>query len=114
MGQYREKTCPTCGVQHRKRGPYCSRSCGNSRDHTKERIEHQRTVMTKVMNAPDKAEHRAYAAEHLRLKQKQLVNKHDEDLQQLSYDDLFLQPVVKTLPDGQFVQDGDIWTDADW
>ena len=66
------------------------------------------------MNAPDKAEHRAYAAEHLRLKQKQLVNKHDEDLQQLSYDDLFLQPVVKTLPDGQFVQDGDIWTESDW
>ena len=114
MGQYKEKTCPTCGATHRKRGPYCSRSCGNSRSHSKERIEHQRTVMTQVMNAPDKAEHRAHAADILRHKQKQLVNKDDEDLQELSYEDLFLQPVVKTLPDGQFVQDGDLWTDADW
>ena len=25
-GIYREKQCPVCGVTHRKRGPYCSRS----------------------------------------------------------------------------------------
>ena len=25
-GGYRLKTCPVCGVEHRKRGPYCSRS----------------------------------------------------------------------------------------
>lgn len=114
MSRYKEKTCPTCGVAHKKRGPFCSRSCGNHREHTKERIEHQRTVMTKVMNAPEKAEQRAHAGDVLRHKQKQLVNKDDIDLQELSYEDLFLQPVVKTLPDGQFVQDGDLWTDADW
>lgn len=114
MSRYREKTCPTCATVHHKRGPYCSRSCGNSRDHTVERIEHQRTVMTQVMNAPDKAEHRALAGDRLRHKQKQLVNKDDLDLQELSYEDLFLQPVVKQLPDGQFVQDGDLWTDSDW
>lgn len=112
MGQYREKSCPTCGATHHKRGPYCSRSCGNSRDHTKERIEHQRTVMTQVMNAPEKAEHRALAGDILRHKQKQLMNKDDQDLQELSYEDLFVQPVVKQLPDGQFVQDGDLWTET--
>ena len=34
MGQYREKTCPHCGTIHRKKGPYCSRSCGNHRTYT--------------------------------------------------------------------------------
>lgn len=29
MGQYREKVCPTCGVKHRKRGEYCSKTCSN-------------------------------------------------------------------------------------
>lgn len=31
-----EKICPRCGVTHRKRGDYCSRSCGNVRVHTEE------------------------------------------------------------------------------
>ena len=31
-----EKTCPRCSKKHRKRGPYCSRSCGNVRVHTEE------------------------------------------------------------------------------
>jgi len=26
VGIYRKKTCPVCQVEHRKRGPYCSRS----------------------------------------------------------------------------------------
>lgn len=30
------KTCPRCNKQHSKRGPYCSRSCGNVREHTDE------------------------------------------------------------------------------
>jgi hypothetical protein len=25
-GVYRKKNCPVCGIEHRKRGPYCSRS----------------------------------------------------------------------------------------
>ncbi len=31
-----EKTCPNCGTVHKKRGPFCSRSCGNIRTHTEE------------------------------------------------------------------------------
>jgi len=30
------KTCPRCSKQHTKRGPYCSRSCGNVREHSEE------------------------------------------------------------------------------
>ena len=31
-----QKTCLRCGITHNKRGPYCSRSCGNVREHTEE------------------------------------------------------------------------------
>ena len=33
---YKEKTCPKCGVKHKKRGEFCSRSCGNQKKHTAE------------------------------------------------------------------------------
>lgn len=26
VGIYRKKICPVCGIEHRRRGPYCSRS----------------------------------------------------------------------------------------
>ena len=28
-GQYRLKECPNCGLNHRKKGLYCSQSCAN-------------------------------------------------------------------------------------
>jgi len=33
---YKTKNCPKCGISHNKRGPYCSRSCGNGREHSAE------------------------------------------------------------------------------
>lgn len=36
MAGYRSKICPKCGIEHKKRGPYCSRSCGNVREHSEE------------------------------------------------------------------------------
>jgi hypothetical protein len=44
---YREKTCPKCQKKHRKRGPFCSASCGNS---DREPTEKQRENMRKVVN----------------------------------------------------------------
>lgn len=114
MGNYREKTCPTCGVTHRKRGPYCSRSCGNSREHTQEHKEH-------LARKASEAYHRGATVENTErfvaggvLARKKALNKDDEDLQDLSYEDLFVQPVVQRVSEGQFVQDGDLWTDSDW
>lgn len=38
-GVYRKKNCPVCGVEHRKRGPYCSKSHAMSdRTHSAETI----------------------------------------------------------------------------
>lgn len=28
-GVYKEKVCPQCGVTHRKRGEFCSKTCSN-------------------------------------------------------------------------------------
>lgn len=36
MDNYRLKTCKRCGKEHRKRGLYCSRSCGNVRVHSEQ------------------------------------------------------------------------------
>lgn len=39
-GVYRLKTCPVCGIEHRRRGPYCSRShAAQDRTHSSETIE---------------------------------------------------------------------------
>ena len=40
-------------------------------------------------------------------------NKGDEDLQDLSYEDLFVEPVVRPLGGNQFVAGGDLWTESD-
>lgn len=48
------------------------------------------------------------------LARKKALNKDDEDLQELSYEDLFVQPVVRQVSEGQFIQDGDLWTESDW
>jgi hypothetical protein len=44
-GVYKEKDCKSCGVKHRKRGPYCSQSCA-SRE--KEPTDNMREAMRKV------------------------------------------------------------------
>lgn len=39
-GVYRKKICPVCSVEHRGRGPYCSRShAAQDRKHSAETIE---------------------------------------------------------------------------
>lgn len=48
---YRLKECPSCGAEHRKRGPFCSRSCGNKRQHTEEQKETKAHAQRKHMNS---------------------------------------------------------------
>jgi predicted nucleic acid-binding Zn ribbon protein len=44
-GIYREKSCPTCGTTHRKKGQYCSKACSNS---NREVSDNVREAMRKV------------------------------------------------------------------
>ena len=51
--QYKLKNCPTCGTEHRKKGLYCSRSCGNSREYTEEQKKQRRIVTRDYYNTPE-------------------------------------------------------------
>lgn len=48
-----EKTCPQCGTKHQKRGPYCSRSCGNVRVHTEEDKKVRRKKLIEYHQTPE-------------------------------------------------------------
>jgi hypothetical protein len=114
MDRYKEKTCPTCGTVHKKRGEYCSRSCGNHRVHTaahKELLSAKAKANYATGEYIEKTENFLAAGKLAALKRN---NPNDTDLQELNYEDLLLPPVVKALPDGKFVQDGDLWTESDW
>lgn len=113
MGRYKEKTCPTCSAVHRKQGLYCSRSCGNSRQHSAQHKEHLSKKQSAHMISPAAAEQVAYHTERIKLDAKKRLNKGDADLQDMTYDDLYVQPVTpKPIANNQFVEDGDLWTEA--
>ena len=50
-----QKTCPRCGTQHQKRGPFCSRSCGNVREHTEEDKAVRSQKLTEYHQTPEGA-----------------------------------------------------------
>lgn len=52
-----EKQCPKCGVKHKKRGPFCSRSCGNGRVHSVE-DKRKRSIKLKEYNQTPEAQAR--------------------------------------------------------
>jgi len=95
---YKEKTCPKCQAKHNKRGEFCSRSCGNTRKHTKETkaklSEKQREWMTS-------GDERAEVAKHNYISKR---NNGEPD------------PVPPMKPidlgTGRFIQDGDIWEEV--
>ena len=95
---YKEKTCPKCQAKHTKRGEYCSRSCGNTRKHTKETkqkiADAQRTYLT---SGTDDAE----------------VAKHNFISKRINGDPEPIAPPTKSpLKSNQFVQDGDLWEES--
>lgn len=96
--KYREKTCPNCGAKHNKRGPYCSRECGNAkRNWTKENREAVSAGLRKWHSTSDTA---AVVA-HNFISQ----GKHKEPDP--------VAPITRrdNLENNQFVQDGDLWTE---
>lgn len=87
MGQYREKVCPTCGVKHRKKGPFCSKSCSNAgRDGiTRQKI----SDASKANNA----------IKHAQIAQGTVVEPPDPN--KIKWD---------PLESNQFIAGGDLWT----
>ena len=60
-----EKTCPRCGTTHKKRGEYCSRSCGNVRVHTEEDKAIRSKKLLEYHQTPEGAATRAKASKYL-------------------------------------------------
>lgn len=81
--------------------------------HSKEHKEHLAIKSSEAYHRGDTKENAERWVAGGILARKKALNKDDADLQELTYEDLFLQPVVRTLPEGQFVAGGDLWTDAD-
>jgi hypothetical protein len=52
---YRKKNCPQCGVEHRKKGPFCSQGCHNRHRGTQsqETIEKRRKAQIEWYKTPD-------------------------------------------------------------
>jgi len=94
---YREKSCPTCGVAHKKRGAFCSRSCGNTRampEHQKQSIAAAKREWHATSDTAAVAAYN-YTSKGL--------NKEAEPI----------APIRATpLHHGQFVQDGDLWEEC--
>jgi hypothetical protein len=93
---YKEKDCKKCGVKHKKRGEYCSRSCGNSRAMGEQQKESIRQAKKEwIYSDTDTAEEARWR-----------INNHEEP-----------EPVApirtqNSLEVNQFVQDGDLWSEV--
>ena len=93
---YKEKTCPKCNVVHNKRGEFCSRSCGNTRAHTKQ----SKQAISDAKKEWHATSETAAVVAH-------------------NYTSLGINKVADPVPpmrdnmgSGRFVQDGDLWEEA--
>ena len=106
---YKPKNCPTCNTAHTKRGPYCSRSCGNSRSFTPEEKANLSAKQIAHLNSD------ADTAEETRWRYTEIGRIHREarlnpTLIDKSTDDYNVIPA--RLPEGNtFVSDGDLWSE---
>lgn len=107
-GVYREKTCPTCGISHKKRGPYCSRSCGNHRVHTEETKEILREKTADYFNSP------AGLATRKKLSEKATAKNTNTPYEMLSPDDYAIDipdmSRIRTMSPNEFSDGHDIWS----
>ena len=75
------KTCPRCGIQHKKRGPFCSRSCGNVREHTEDDKAVRSQKLTEYHLTPEGAATREKSSRIMSAKRK------GEDWEEVGVDD---------------------------
>lgn len=52
-GVYKLKNCPKCGVEHRKRGLFCSQSCANQREATQEKKDNISAGVREYTQTPE-------------------------------------------------------------
>jgi hypothetical protein len=94
---YKEKTCPKCAVKHKKRGPFCSRSCGNKRALSE---QHKESIAAAKREWHATSDIAAVAAHNYVSKR---INGEPDPV-----------PPISPTPvrNNQFVQDGDLWEEC--
>ena len=112
MGQYKEKSCPHCGTVHRKKGQYCSRSCGNHRTYTNKQRAEKSKAQTAFLksDSPVAEQSRWIISEMGKFAAKA---KSTPAMKEKSYDDYNVIPEPEHLTNNQFVADNAIWTTKD-
>lgn len=110
-GVYREKTCPTCGILHKKRGPYCSRSCGNIREHTEETKEKISEARKEYLETPEGI------ATQKKLNRITSARNTNTPIEILSPDDYAIDipdvSQIRTIRHNEFMDGRDIWVSDD-
>jgi hypothetical protein len=112
MGKYREKVCPRCGNSHRKRRKFCSRSCGNQRNHTE---EHKEALSSSLKNFYDNTEEGAAIASrnsfnttHYNNYRYGYTSEKEVALKESDFK-LEIPDIRNPLKENQFLEGGDIW-----
>ncbi len=102
VGIYRKKICPVCGIEHRRRGPYCSRShAAQDRTHSAETIE-KITQSNKARVADRTSDAYLEATDNLRAAQKASKGIRTEPIAPRQHSDRAGETI-----------DGDYWVSAD-
>ena len=70
--------------------------------------------MKDYLDTPEGMEKRDAGKDSLTVAHIKAKNKHDPDAAELTLDDFFLEPITRDLPDGKFVDGGDLWTEDGW
>lgn len=101
----KEKECPKCGTKHTKRGPFCSLSCGNARNHTEEDKQKRRIKLKEYHQTPE-----GIATQEKSRQQLIALNKGEEAFTGINADDYAIAiPTFKDISD----YDLDGWEVAD-
>ena len=110
---YRAKTCPYCGTEHKKRGPFCSKSCSNRNrtltDTTKAKISHSQSAKHAT---PERKDSNWHVMTRGQLEKKARESMLPEE-QMTNPEDIYLPPMTSDQPDGTFVAGGDLWFEKD-
>jgi len=114
MGQYKAKDCPTCGTTHNKRGPYCSRSCGNHRQYTNTQKQAKSKAMREHMAGDSDSANLSkwIIAEKGRFHRESIADPNAPKASERDPNDYNVLPNTR-IERGQFVADGALWTEAD-
>lgn len=92
---YKQKLCPQCYSEHRRRGPYCSKSCSNkARTITAVTIEKHRANTTRFINS---------GSETAEISRWAILA--DKDILEHGLP----TPPIDNLESNQFIADGDLW-----